>query len=302
MVEQRKKKRYKLHGLEVHFTEENLFSFLRGSKEERAALIDMSAGGLQFLSSHSLKRGDAVKLSVEGRMFPERVQAHGVVRWCQQVPRKSSFKVGVELVKLDDETEKRLAEFESWVSELSIRVFCIECGSSFSVKKRHEGKRGKCPKCGNVIEIVETVPSGSAPDAGTHVSASAITSNATEAGARAAAAVRKGLDPSLQRFVMRYFPSRAHLALFEHCARGNASLVSPREFSRVLNEPERVMRRVCTDMVRWGILKEVGVRTYNFALPASMRDDVRALLRALTDVRTRATVLGFVLELERKKK
>ena len=301
MAEKRKKRRYKVQGFEVHFTEENLFSFLKRSKDERAALIDMSTGGLQFLSSRSFRRGDSVKLSVEGRMFPESVLAHGVVRWCQQVPRKSSFKVGVELVKLDQETEKRLAEFESWVSELSIRVLCIDCGSLFSVKKKHEGKRGKCPKCGNVIGIVETIPSGSSVEAGTHVSASAITSDATDAGARAAAAVRGGLDPSLQRFIIRYFSSRAHLALFEHCARGNASLVTSKDASSILNEPERVMRRVCVDMVKWGILKEVGVRTYNFALPAAMRDDARALLRALADVRTRATVLGFVLEMKRKK-
>jgi hypothetical protein len=178
----------------------------------------------------------------------------------------------------------------------------MECGSSFSVKKKYEGKSGKCPKCGSVIEIVETVPTGPQAAAGTHVSASAITSEATEAGAGAASAVRRGLDPSLQKFIMRYFPSRAHLALFEHCARGNSPVVGPRDVSRVLNEPERVMRKVCAEMAGWGILKEIGVRTYNFALPPSVRDDAKALLRALTDIRTRATVLGFVLEHDRRRR
>ena len=301
MPDKRRKKRYKVGGLEVHFTEENLFSFLKGSREGRAALIDMSGGGLQFLSTRSLKPGDSVKLSVQGRMFPEPVEVNGTVRWCQQIPRKTSFKVGVELVKLDEETEKRLAEFESWVTELSIRVLCVNCGASFSVKKKHEGKKGKCPKCGNVVEIVETVPSGPTADAGKHVSASAVTSDAAAAGTHAASAVRGGLDPSLQKFIMRYFPTRAHLALFEHCARGNASVVSPKEVAGILNERERVMRRVCADMVKWGILKEVGVRTYNFALPPGVRDDAKALVRSLTDVRTRATVLGFVLGLERER-
>ncbi len=301
MPEKRDKRRYKVGGFEVQFTEENLFSFLKGSGGERAALIDMSAGGLQFLSSRSLDPGDSVKLSIEGRMFPEPVQAHGVVRWCQQVPRKASFKVGVELAKLDEETEKRLAEFEGWVKELSIRVLCMNCGASFSVRKKHEGRKGKCPNCGSIIEVVETVPSGPRAQEGTHVSASAATSEASDAGAAAAAAVRKGLDPSLQKFVMRYFPSRAHLALFEHCARGNAPVVSPKDVARVLNVRESQMRKICTEMVKWGILKEMGVRTYNFALPAAMRDDAKALLRAITDIRTRATVLGFVLELERKR-
>jgi len=302
----RKGKRYKVRDFQVDYTADNLFSFLRRASSEKQPLVDMSTSGLQFLSRKKLKIGESIKLTISAPLFASPIKAKGKVVWSQQIPRQTLYRTGVALQEVDEEVEKRLAGFEEKVQQLTIRVLCNSCGSAFKVKKKHEGGRGKCPNCKKTIEIVDAVPAGGQAKSGVHVSASAIGGGADGAGGAEGAdggggASTSGLPQNVRRFLIKTCPTRKHLALLEYMVNNRATVFGPASLAKVLGESAKSVTALCADMETRGVLKPVGVKTFNYSPPAASKKVIDEIMRLSRDRRRRPKILAFVLANEKKR-
>jgi len=290
---ERKQKRYRVRDFQVEYTPDNLFSFFRQSSGEKQPLVDMSTGGLQFLSRKALKVGESVKLTISAPLFTSPIKAKGKVVWSQQIPRQTLFRTGVELQGIDEEVRKKLEGFEEKVQDLSIRVLCNSCGSAFKVKKKHEGARGKCPNCKKAIEIVEAVPEGAQAQSGVHVAATAI------AGPGGAGASTSDIPEIVRRFLLRNCPTRKHLATIEHLVKTRTTVFNPASLAKALGESAKTVTAVCADLEGRGILKPVGVKTFNYSPSPTSRKAINEVVRLSRDRGRRSKILAFVLANEK---
>jgi predicted Zn finger-like uncharacterized protein len=157
-ADKRRKKRYAVKNVEIELelTDSNLFSFFKKNKTGRHPLVDFSADGLQFLCTEKIDKDKTLKLTL---MFPDMsapVEVKGQVRWVQQIFGKPLFRTGVALVGETEQIKTILEQIENKLGDAPIRVLCNSCGASFRIKKKLEGKKAKCPKCGQVIQLVES--------------------------------------------------------------------------------------------------------------------------------------------------
>ena len=121
----RSKKRYSVRDIQVEYTEDNLFSFFKRGKTQRKPLVDLSSSGVQILCSERLEVGDKFKLSLILPKQRHPVEVRAQVRWIQQIPRKSLFRTGLELLDIDAVTRSALDQFEANLGEESIRILCV---------------------------------------------------------------------------------------------------------------------------------------------------------------------------------
>ncbi|HHN47157.1 MAG TPA: hypothetical protein ENN09_06930 [Planctomycetes bacterium] len=286
--EQRRKKRYSVTNIEVEYTEGNLFSFFKRSKPGKRPLVDLSTDGLQFLSSEHLRDGRVMKMTIalpDGRS----VELLGQIRWVQQIPGKQLYRTGVAIVEIAPEGLTALQSLEEKLGDELIRVLCNACGAPFNAKKRLEGRKVKCPKCGKVIEIEEKEPEGGLAESGVHVSAPA-------------GELRAMISEPLYLFLKHYMRTRLHLALVEYLARasGGANVFTLSDLAKALNRPERDISAICRDLTGAGILKEVGINTYNYGSGKTTREHMNELRRTSLNPKVRTAILQFVLQQEKK--
>jgi len=157
-ADKRRKKRYAVKNVEIELelTDSNLFSFFKKNKTGRHPLVDFSSDGLQFLCTDKLEKDKKVKLTL---LFPEMsgpVEVEGQVRWVQQIIGKDLYRTGVAFLGETQAVRTLLEQVENKLGDTPIRVLCNSCGTQFRVKKKVEGRKAKCPKCGQVIQLVES--------------------------------------------------------------------------------------------------------------------------------------------------
>jgi len=149
----RKSRRYNVKDLEVFCTEKSLLSAIFQKKGKNSLpVINFSMGGAQFLSKKALERGSRVRISL-ARAGDERVTLDAEVCWCQQIPRRSAFLIGVEFDEKKSTGNEKLLEIEADIGSITLRLVCPKCKSALGVKKRYEGSKAFCPKCNAPILV-----------------------------------------------------------------------------------------------------------------------------------------------------
>lgn len=288
-TEKRRRKRYAVSNVQLEYAEGNLFSLFRRGRPPRHPIVDLSADGLQFLCDQRLKEGKTLKMLVLLPAGRGTVALNGQVRWTQQIPGKPLYRTGVQFVGGAQADRDNLEQFEDELGEQSIRILCNACGASFRAKRRLEGRKAKCPKCSQVIEIINADPEGGTASADEHVSAPA--AEPASAGA---------LSEALRQFLQRHVKTRLHLAVLEEAAKTN--VFTSHELARIVHQPESRIRAICHELQSHGILREVGVHTYNLSTGAGARQCMREIRRAGVGTQKRAAIVAFVIQQEMKQR
>jgi hypothetical protein len=97
-VERRLCQRFKIPGATVSYRKEKLFSSKAGSDEDFCPVLDLSRGGIRFLTQKPLKFKSRIRLqlSIPGERVP--LDLKGRVRWSTFNAGKSyKFQAGVQL-------------------------------------------------------------------------------------------------------------------------------------------------------------------------------------------------------------
>ena len=153
--EERAAKRYTLRNFTLHYSTGNLFSFIKKGKGEEHPLINMSTTGLAFVTPESLPAETPIKVMLEGSLFEQAVDLRGVVVYCHQLGRQAMYRIGVVFSEKQPRRATELLDgFEETVGTIRMRVLCAHCGMVIKVKRKHEGKTTKCPRCKEPVKLV----------------------------------------------------------------------------------------------------------------------------------------------------
>lgn len=287
--EKRGKKRYRVSDLNLEYSEGNLFSFFRRKPSgENRPLVDFSADGLQFLAREELTPGTQLKLTVALPNTEKPVKVDGEVRWTQKISGRQLYRTGVQFVKPGETGRDVLEQYEQALGEHRIRVLCNSCGAAFATRKKLEGRKAKCPKCGTVIEIVAADPESRDAESGAHITAP-----------RPPVEPSKQLSDALRQFLKRNATSRLHLEVIQHAGRSNVFAV--KDLARALRQKEKTILDICRELQNKGVLREVGVRNFNLAAGTAMRKIILDLQRSSKAPKQRAAILALVIDNEMKK-
>jgi len=299
---ERRSRRYALRNCSLTFTRANLFSFLRRGKKGPAKqpLVNLSLTGLQFLTRQKMRLEEKLRLFIDGVEGAPPVALEGRVVWTRQVPRQGIQRVGVEFTRVSHEAERSLEALESCVQDLALRVVCSGCGAAFTVKRRYEGARGRCPKCNRPVEVV---------DREAEAAAFAVLAEAKRPPTRVHQPVlSQKLPEEIQKFIQRAVPSRLHLAVLQHLTIqiGLGTVTSTKHLARSLQEKEHAIEGVLKHFSDWYIAKKMGVKAYNFAPIGDTKKKVLELMRLCKNPQKRGAVLATVIasekDLKKKKK
>jgi len=293
--DERRARRYNVRNFELYCLEGGLFSALFKPKAgSRLPVVNFSVGGAQFLANRQFREGDRMRISLYVPTLPEPLALEAAVCWCQQVPRRSAYRVGVRFGGTEQSGAQRLHEIEASVASLTIKIICEHCKSSLAVKKKYEGTRARCPKCGQAIEVrePEVLPELDAEKRSAEAAA-ALPGGGGPAGYRS-------LRPQFVHFLKTAIRSRLHLDLVQCFTKGERGQVAgSRELGVQLNVSERKVYEALRELVSRGILKEIGVRTFNYDPIPAARQSLAELATALASPGKRSEVLAVVLETEK---
>jgi DNA-directed RNA polymerase subunit M/transcription elongation factor TFIIS/Tfp pilus assembly protein PilZ len=295
--EERGTRRYNVRNFELYCSEGGFFSQLFGQKRgNKLPVVNFSVGGAQFLADKKFTEGEKVRINLYVPATPEAVQIDAQVCWCQQVPRRGAFRVGVRFSSSARKRSGELQEIEAKIGSLTIRLLCPKCKSALSVKKKYEGSQARCPKCKTPISVAdpESLPelvsekkqSGVAPKDGSSARAS-----------------YASLRPAFVHFLRSTIRSRMHLDVVKTFAKTERGQVAgSSELAVQFKVSERKMREALRELVNRGVLKEIGVKTFNYDPTPDVRRHLAELASSLGNAGKRSEVLAVVLEAEKKKK
>jgi len=293
----RRARRYNVRNFELYCSEGGLLSSLFKPKSGgRLPVVNFSVGGAQFLADKKFKDGDKLKIHLYVPMAPEPLQLDAEVCWCNQIPRRGAFRVGVRFGTAALKKAEKLHEIEAKIGGLTIRVLCPRCKSALVVKKKHEGAAARCPKCKAPIEVhdQEDLPQLDSEKRAAEKQKSAAASVGASYG---------DLRRPFVHFLRGTVPSRLHLDLIQNFAKGDRGQVAgSRELAMQMGVSEKKAREALRGPVSRGILKEIGVKTFNYDPVPSARQHLAELATALASPGRRSEVLAVILETEKKKK
>ncbi len=294
--DERKARRYNVRNFELYCSSGGLFSQLFKPKAgSKLPVVNFSVGGAQFLADRKFKDGEKLRINLTVPATPDALALDAKVCWCQQVPRRGAYRVGVKFRRSAQKSSGQLQEIEAKIGSLTIRLLCPQCKSSLSVKKKHEGSQARCPKCKTPIEVleVETLPELGAEKA----EASAEKSEGAES---------KGAYGNLRRpfvhFLRSTVTSRLHLDVIQTFAKTQRGQVAgSKDVAELLGISERKAREVLRELVTRGVLKEIGVKTFNYDPVPAARQYLAEMATALNSPAKRSEVLAVILKSEGKK-
>ena len=293
--DERSTRRYNVRSFELYCSEGGIFSQLFKTRSSgRLPVVNFSVGGAQFLADKRFKEGEKLRINLSVPATAEPLPLDAQVRWCQQVPRRSAYRVGVKFSRSASRKGGKLQEIEARIASLTIRLLCPRCKSALSVKKKYEGSRARCPKCRTPVDVVEEE---ALPEL---ESERGVASGGNSDGA----GEKKGygnLRKPFVHFLRSTIRSRLHLdvvQLFSRAERGK--IAGSREVAEELGVSEREVREALRELVNRGILKEIGVKTFSYDPVPASRKHLAELASALKSADKRSRVLAVILEAEEK--
>ncbi len=99
--EKRKKKRYGVRGSTVQYKKKFFLSMLK-STSARFLVLDMSEGGLHFVTREALQPGQVLLMDIAAPDREEPINARARVVWVRKSQDVEAYHVGVEFVKMSN--------------------------------------------------------------------------------------------------------------------------------------------------------------------------------------------------------
>lgn len=106
-VEKRKHKRYGVRGSTIRFKKGGILAFLN-SASTRYLVLNMSEGGLHFISKDELQVGQRITITLEAPSLEGTVKGKGTVVWVRKSHEHAAFRVGVKFTGFDQRSKFRL--------------------------------------------------------------------------------------------------------------------------------------------------------------------------------------------------
>jgi Tfp pilus assembly protein PilZ len=122
--ERRRHSRFEVDECQATLYREGLLTVLGVGKSNRArAALDLSEGGVRFLTHERLPIGTKVRMVIEMDRYKDHIEASGEVRWCYQSAKSSDdFFCGVEFTDLDATEKRKIAMMRDWFTSPQYRA------------------------------------------------------------------------------------------------------------------------------------------------------------------------------------
>ena len=286
--EERSAKRFKLRNFTLRYSTGNLFSFMKKGKGEEHPLINMSATGLAFVTPESMPAQTPIKVVLEGSLFEQPLDLRGEVVYCHQLGRQAMYRIGVIFDGKQARKSSDLLEgLDQTVGAVRMRVLCAHCGMVIKVKRKHEGKTTRCPRCEEPVKLVEPTEEDDSAEGTEKKVIEAVGSMAEEE--TSASGTR--LDISLRRIVEELAPNPTALAVLEEITSPDQTQdVSTALVAKKVGQPAYRVGTALKRLVDVGLLKFVEPGLFNLEPSDETAVKVEQLREALEDAQLRLQI------------
>ncbi|HLY75097.1 MAG TPA: PilZ domain-containing protein [Planctomycetota bacterium] len=122
--ERRRHCRFEIDDCQATLHRDRLLTVLGVGKSNRArAALDLSEGGVRFLTQERLPVGTKVRIVIDMERYKDQISAAGEVRWCYQSSKNSDdFYAGVEFVDLPASEKRKIAMMRDWFTSPQYRA------------------------------------------------------------------------------------------------------------------------------------------------------------------------------------
>ena len=105
--DRRKTKRYGVKDSSVQYCRAGLFSFFRNFSD-RYLLLNISEGGLHFITKDELSIGSTYKIHLQFRSIGYPLRIHGRVVWTRKSLEHDAYRSGLQITKISDKARRVL--------------------------------------------------------------------------------------------------------------------------------------------------------------------------------------------------
>jgi Tfp pilus assembly protein PilZ len=122
--ERRKHFRFEIDDCQATLYRDGLLTVLGVGKNNRArAALDLSEGGVRFLTQERFPIGSKVRMIIEMERYKEQIEGSGEVRWCYQSTKNSEdYYCGVEFSDLPASEKRKIGLMRDWFTSPQYRA------------------------------------------------------------------------------------------------------------------------------------------------------------------------------------
>ncbi|HLY11629.1 MAG TPA: PilZ domain-containing protein [Planctomycetota bacterium] len=122
--DRRRHSRFEIDECQATLHRDGLLTVLGVGKSNRArAALDLSEGGVRFLTHERIPVGTKVRMVIEMDRYKDQISASGEVRWCYQSGKNSGdFYAGVEFTDLPAAEKRKIAMMRDWFTSPQYRA------------------------------------------------------------------------------------------------------------------------------------------------------------------------------------
>ncbi len=122
--ERRRHTRFEIGECQATLQRDGLLTVLGVGKSNRArAALDLSEGGVRFLTHERLPIGTRVRVVIEMDRYKDQISAAGEVRWCYQSAKSAEdYYAGVEFTDLPAVEKRKISMMKEWFTSPQYRA------------------------------------------------------------------------------------------------------------------------------------------------------------------------------------
>jgi hypothetical protein len=123
-AERRRHNRFEIDECNATLHRDGLLTVLGVGKSNRArAALDLSEGGVRFLTHERLPVGVKVRVVIEMERYKDQISAVGEVRWCYQSAKNADdYYAGVEFSDLPAAEKRKISMMRDWFTSPQYRA------------------------------------------------------------------------------------------------------------------------------------------------------------------------------------
>jgi len=111
-IERRRYERRRVNDCHLYYREKRLANLFRRGQQGAGILpgfaVDLSEGGAQFLSKEKEEEGKKIEIFLDAPSLPETLKMTAVVRWCEKVPERNAYRIGVEFIRMSKDMARTI--------------------------------------------------------------------------------------------------------------------------------------------------------------------------------------------------